>query len=300
MEEHIATMDYIAAINRLYQYSQNKRYNVSKNDFVSDDIGDVAIYINERIKTKNGLDLFSIQAVKDLHLYESFLNEIAIEYAKDRIAHRDVTDESILLKYSELVSVDSLQDKNISVSAPLKDFPKVFPLPDGELIKLCYKPLTLKYFKGQPDVLRDNYLLTCKAFIKGVEYTLVVHLTDETEKKDELSIAIVFVLSTESDEKYEDAPERAFLECIDKYGLDIEINGKSKRIFEKETIILRNPLNQDFTEYFKVLNHPSTESYLVSATIDNSNAGKIDLEFVYGVNITRYLNDLDEIIGNSN
>ena len=298
MEQFIAITDYIAAAGRLYQYSQNKRYQVTNNEFVKDDIGNVAIYINELIKTNYGLDIFSIKSIENIHEYERRLNSIVTEYTTRRISHRDVTDEAEIIRKSEMVDTNKLKNKEILVSQSFADQLSSLPLSQEELINLCYNPLRLAAFQGYSPDSRENYLLNALITIDGDTYYIFSHLTNETGRENSLSIVTVFIVSQELGVKYADNPARSFLFCLDKYGMDIEINGKTKKIFGKETVLLSKPFDGNLN-FLKVNNVDKKGKFYFSLALKVTTEKSIEMEFVYGVNMTKYLEELNKIIKKS-
>ena len=297
MEEFIAHKDYIAAASRLYQYSQNKRYHVSSNEFIKDNIGNIAIYINELIKTKHGLDIFSAKSIENIHKYETMLNNIVSKYTTRRISRRDVSDEAEIIRNSKLVDVNSLKNKTIFISESLKTFLPSFPFKPDELISQCKKPINLVLFQGFSIDSRENYLLTSSIKIGdgASTYYVLIHLSNETGKENSLSILSVFVFSQGSDAEHIENPARLFLECLDEYGLDIEINGKVKKVYGKEKILLSEPFDGNLN-FLQVRNTDQNSKYLVSFAIKITKDQSIDMEFVYGVNYTKYFEYLRDVV----
>jgi len=297
MEEYISIDDYISATGRLYQYSQNKRLHVAHNKFVNDSIGQIAIYINQVIKTRYGVDIFNDSSKEHIQKYEDMLTKTISEYTTRMISRRDVTDETEILKKSVIIDNGALENKEISVSLSLQDHIESFPLNSNELIDLCKKPTILSSFNGYSKDSRENYILISTAVLKECPYHVVIHLSNESGKNNELSISTVFLLTSNNLNKYIENPVMAFLSQLDIYGLDININEKTKKLFGKEIVELPKEFDGKLN-FVNILNVSKMDKYTLSLSLKLISNKCIEMEFVYGINYTKYLLDLKEIINN--
>ncbi len=295
MNEHFITKDYVHAASRLYQYSQNKRYNVTQNNFSNDRIGGIAKYINEEIKANSGIDVFSSNAKEDLIKYEDTLNSKISEFIKSSISSRDVIDEAEMLKKSTIVDVSIIKNKEISVSESLIKVLESSTLQSADVIKSCMRPDNLAFFKGYSKESRENYMLMTSINIRKNKYNVVAHLGNVSGKENELSVCTYFILTTETD--IINDPVRTFLFCLDKYGLDIEINGIVKKIFGNEVVQLNKTFDGSM-DFIKVKN-TNNDDFELNMTFKIIKESFIELEFVYGVNNKKYSSDLEVSLNKS-
>ncbi len=284
MGKIISPQNFISAAGRLYEYGQNRRYQVKHNTLRTDDeIGKSVLEINNKISHSIGLDIFTDINTEDLNNYLAFLNNLIIEYTGKYISKRDLGAEISTLRETEMVDLKIINERSIYISAPLAPFLPDFRFTQRELLRIAHNPSYLAYIKGYSVDSRETYISTA---IRD-EKVFLMQLSDEEGKRQKLGITAVFTFKKNSIPAI-DNPTRLFLSCLDNYGIDIEINGRVKRIFDREVVHLSSP----FKDYGQIMKVPLTkgEKTQFQAYIKlSSDRRTVELEFVYGVNWTKYL-----------
>ena len=91
-------------------------------------------------------------------------------------------------------------------------------------------------------------------------------------------------------ERYYENPVRAFLTCLNDYGVEITIDGKRKKLFNKITI----PKDRNKGEIMKGHYVEGEPMYLsVAQKIDKNHS--VYIEFAYGINVHKYSEELKKL-----
>ncbi len=295
-DEYVSVQEYISAINKLVTYSRNKRFHIKENQFKTSDTADYSLYLNDLIKQSIGIDIFSENAEERIQKYEIELNRLLSNFIARRITKRDISDEVDILRNSKFIDSKFLSKIDIHISSTVEDIVHQIPISKKELLDVVKQPISIMKYSA-PKNPHSHYLFNSFVKINEYDFNIIMHLRNENKKLNTLFVMSIFIVPNSLSEKYENNPVRLFLACLDNWGVNLQINGKIKKIFALEKITG----DEKFLEAFNFLSIaedeiPKKYNILTSVVYENKNTMLAD--FTYGVNNIKYMEDLNQLFEN--
>ena len=176
----------------------------------------------------------------------------------------------------------------------MEGFLKQVPLSSERLLNIVKQPIFIAQYDASGNY-NLHYMLNSFIKIKGNSFNIIMHLRNENKKPKRLSIMNFFIISNSLSEKYENNPVRLFLACLDNYGLNLNINGKIKKIFAFEKIVGSEESLESFN-FLSLAENKPPDSYAILTHAVYENKNTMLANFTYGVNRTKYMKYLQELL----
>jgi len=276
--------DYISAISRLFVLSSNKRHQIRdlKINF-SDNIGKLALGINNEIYKKINIDIFRSKLIAEILLYERELDCLFSNYSSANIIEdKELEDELFLLKSYIKVEKTYFSDNNLSINDKFKKDLKQ---------KISVSAPTIFAAAKNPDYLHriedsdygDNF------FASAVERNviLIYHLAINRENNKLVDIQNVLTFNISKYRNMISNPTRLFLNVLDDYGIDITINNETRRFFKYVKILKENARGD-----LSLINAENVgkDNFSMQANFMTTEYGAI-VKYAYGINSTIYMRE---------
>lgn len=261
----------------------NMRQGINEDNQVAKIYPDILEQITAEIKETHSLDISCLKNKDEMLQAEDYLGKLITSIMNNELTS-SIADETQLVKDSVDLNPDELSTTTFSIADGLQNYLKSMGISKAEYIKQWFNKLDYcRYFK----ILNsENILATKRISLGGIQKILfahiIIHVDDKREKIqfEVTNIAIVNYI------KFKDmltSPVRLFLYLLDEYGIDINYNGKIKKLFYKEEV----------TDEKSTISL-SSKSKLLSAGIQNikdKENNKNYLIFVYGFDYEKILED---------
>ena len=259
------------------------RQGINEDNQVAKIYPDILEQITAEIKETHSLDISCLKNKDEMLQAEDYLGKLITSIMNNELTS-SIADETQLVKDSVDLNPDELSTTTFSIADGLQNYLKSMGISKAEYIKQWFNKLDYcRYFK----ILNsENILATKRISLGGIQKILfahiIIHVDDKREKIqfEVTNIAIVNYI------KFKDmltSPVRLFLYLLDEYGIDINYNGKIKKLFYKEEV----------TDEKSTISL-SSKSKLLSAGIQNikdKENNKNYLIFVYGFDYEKILED---------
>jgi len=291
----------ISAYGRLLNYSSNKRYGVTNNNFGNDVISSIARDFNTEINYKFNLDVFIIDKIEDLLQYESIVNKELSEYTYQNLINNETEDQVKALNHSYSLAQEDVFSINLFFE---KD--KVM---EKELNKRgLTQSIIRSYFKNSEfvtgikfDIGRPfyNIFFTTKTINFNGKESVALIRVGYIPERNIYTFDDIFIFKDKDFIKLKASPLKLLFRAIDYFGLELNSNGEMKKfIFEQYIPTFKNPIKivngketpqtfavkLDLFEHLKVKGAPFETKF--SLVIEK---GVAKINFVYAINRDAYL-----------
>lgn len=275
--------NYLMMVLYLMNKISNMRQGINEDNQVAKIYPDILEQITDEIKKTHSLDISCLKDKDEMLQAEELLGKMVSSIINNELTP-SIADETQLVKDSVDLNPDELSTTTFSIADGLKNYLKSIGISNADYIKPWFNKLDYcRYFKILDS---ENILATKRISLNGVSKILFAHIIIHVDDKRKIvqyevtNIAIVNYI------RFEDmftSPVRLFLYLLDEYGLDINYNGKVKKLFYKEEVTDENATISW-----------SSKSKLLSAGIQNikdTKNNKNYLIFVYGFDYENILKD---------
>lgn len=275
--------NYLMMVLYLMNKISNMRQGIKEDNQVAKIDSDILEQITAKIKETHSLDISCLKNKDEMLLAEELLGKLVSSIINNKLT-TSIADETQLVKDSMDLNPNELSTTTFSIADGLKSYLKSMGISNADYIKPWFNKLDYcRYFKILDS---ENILATKRISLNGISKILFTHIIIHVDDKREIVQYEVTNIAIVNYTRFEDmftSPVRLFLYLLDEYGLDINYNGKVKKLFYKEEITDENATISW-----------SSKSKLLSAGIQNikdKENNKNYLIFVYGFDYENILED---------
>ena len=275
--------NYLMMVLYLMNKISNMRQGINEDNQVAKIYPDILEQITAEIKNTYSLDISCLKDKNEMLQAEELLGKLVSSIINNELTP-SIADETQLVKDSVDLNPDELATTTFLIADGLKSYLKSMGISNADYIKPWFNKLDYcRYFKILDS---QNILATKRISLNGVSKILFAHIIIHVDDKREIVQYEVTNLAIVNYIRFKDmftSPVRLFLYLLDEYGLDINYNGKVKKLFYKEEITDENATISW-----------SSKSKLLSAGIQNikdKENNKNYLIFVYGFDYENILED---------
>ena len=275
--------NYLMMVLYLMNKISNMRQGINEDNQVAKIYPDILEQITAEIKETHSLDISCLKDKDEMLQAEELLGKLISSIMNNELTP-SIADETQLVKDSMDLNPDELSTTTFSIADGLKSYLKSMGISNTDYIKpWFYKLDYCRYFKILDS---ENILATKRISLNGVSKILFAHIIIHVDDKREIVQYEVTNLAIVNYIRFEDmftSPVRLFLYLLDEYGLDMNYNGKVKKLFYKEEVTDENATISW-----------SSKSKLLSAGIQkirDKESNKNYLIFAYGFDYEKILED---------
>ena len=164
----------IIALNRLFEYSSNKRFQISDSNITSKNISKKAIEIKEKIKREYDIDIFSENTTSKIEKFEHILSDL-FSTNVEKLLKRNINDEAEVILNSKNINSRELHKYKIIIPNAFKEnVTKYLPVNCNMLRRLCSNPDFASCIF--PVESYNDYILTSLVEIKKIKRVIFIHL----------------------------------------------------------------------------------------------------------------------------
>lgn len=290
-------MDYtnesvINAYGYLLEYLSSRRFGIIDRDDIVNKLEqfDVADKIVSDLNLKYDINLYGIKEKSKIEKYELILNNDLVKYTKENLSYSGIDDEVKLIRNSKLVDKGFFEDKEIAIGSCFqeKKYFQALGISRNTLKKLCKEP---SYIHKINTNSLEFYKIT-KAFkYKGRQERLL--LADIFKDKGGYYIFSALISRKQNFFYFLDNPVRMFLLFLDKYGLDVQLDGYTKRYFYKFEMPINGLLSPPEPKvFYKRDSKPRSSKFFCLALNVKKWKDKFHYANVYALDLTQYRKDL--------
>ena len=261
----------------------NMRQGIKEDNQVAKIDSDILEQITAKIKETHSLDISCLKNKDEMLLAEELLGKLVSSIINNKLT-TSIADETQLVKDSMDLNPNELSTTTFSIADGLKSYLKSMGISNADYIKPWFNKLDYcRYFKILDS---ENILATKRISLNGISKILFTHIIIHVDDKREIVQDEVTNIAIVNYTRFEDmftSPVRLFLYLLDEYGLDINYNGKIKKLFYKEEVTDENATISW-----------SSKSRLLSAGIQNIKDKKNNknyMIFAYGFDYEKILKD---------
>ena len=259
------------------------RQGIKEDNQVAKIDSDILEQITAKIKETHSLDISCLKNEDEMLLAEELLGKLVSSIINNKLT-TSIADETQLVKDSMDLNPNELSTTTFSIADGLKSYLKSMGISNADYIKPWFNKLDYcRYFKILDS---ENILATKRISLNGISKILFTHIIIHVDDKREIVQDEVTNIAIVNYTRFEDmftSPVRLFLYLLDEYGLDINYNGKIKKLFYKEEVTDENATISW-----------SSKSRLLSAGIQNIKDKKNNknyMIFAYGFDYEKILKD---------
>ncbi|MDD3507416.1 MAG: hypothetical protein PHY27_03190 [Parabacteroides sp.] len=271
---------YMLMVLYLMTKFSNQRQGIeTKNSEVSIQYPIVLKNIIASINEEYHFDLNSVITDKECLMAESYLSTYLTFIVKNDVPP-SIEDERILLKESIEITKEQLVPANVVLDKYLKEIFINLNISLAAIDSWFLSPDYIRYFKIE-DI--ENIIATRIITYKGTKKILFYHMNLQKnfpyEKEYKVCTSLIFDY-----EMFEDmisSPIRFYLFVLDRFGIDMDLNGVIKKLFFDVKLPNKYSIN---------VNSKSNRLYSCWQTYKNSK-GENCLSFVYSIDVESYLHD---------
>ncbi|NOZ46371.1 MAG: hypothetical protein GXO79_06275 [Chlorobi bacterium] len=284
----------IQALLRLLDFAAIRKFNLKdKNVNFDDKIGKKALSINEKLKETKGLDIFSKKITNDeISKFEHLIGNAMSNHINKKVVLRKIDDEIKILKNAIPLDKAIYEKFNIKFSDSLnRMLEKVSTINSEILLKLVIKA---NYISKLPhEVLKHHYFTQSIVNINKKDFFLISVLSHEHNKRENLHVNELFLLNKEQYSKFDRNPIQLFLKGLDKYGIDLSINGTLSRFYYHIEV----PLNTNIqsVEFLNMQNIDRSEPFSLSMLLKKTEKS-IELQDVFATRTNLIINEFNNNI----
>lgn len=275
--------NYLMMVLYLMNKISNMRQGINEDNQVARIYPDILEQITDEIKKTYSLDISYLKDKDEMLQAEEFLGKLITSIMNDELTS-SIADETQLVKDSVDLNPDELSTTTFSIVDGLQNYLKSMGIPKAEYIKQWFNKLDYcRYFKILDS---ENILATKRISLGGVQKILFAHIiihVDDKREKIQFEVTNMAIVNYIKFKDMLTSPVRLFLYLLDEYGIDINYNGKIKKLFYKEEV----------TDEKSTISLTS-KSKLLSAGIQNikdKENNKNYLIFAYGFDYEKILED---------
>jgi hypothetical protein len=260
--------EYIDTVAALSRVVQSKRFHVAEDTI--DILGTpVALSINHEIKTQHGLDLSSIESEDSLLEYGEHLQNKLSAVVKEFYFNSSLKEEIGLVELAQEVSKEDYLKNNLDNALSegidaLKNYSKSESFVRSVIESIGVTIPSYLYSIKHPEKIHlidlrsgdypadgtKHYLVSSKLRVKNKDIFVLTDLVESIDKPLELHAWGCFFFE-ESNNRVS-SPIRMFLQGINEYGNEIDLEGVKKSFFLQKKIENENTLLQDGLSYKKL------------------------------------------------
>lgn len=281
----------IPALIRLLDFASIRRFNLKNKEVnFKDEIGKKAIEINDKIKSKHSIDIFSKKLnPEDLSKFEHLVGNAMSNHVNKNIVPRKVSDEVEILKQTEIIDPKILDQFEISFSQSVIDtVNKITKIQTTEFLESIKNPLALSHLPDKE--LGDQYFALSKISKDSEDYYFISTLRHESREIGKLSIAAFLTIPKNQYSIHKNNPTQLFLKGLDKYGIDMKINNKLSRYYKEIDIPLNTNLGS--TEFLNLQNIDASESFMLAMMVKQT-AASMNMKNVFAIKTDLLLQDIN-------
>jgi len=307
MEQLQNKIDQIKAIVRLYEFCSLKKFHLVDEISLSDHIGKLAIIINNEISANEGLNIFTAKDEKDLAKYEAYLNTYNLNFTRKYFPQSTLGDDFEFLKRVYQVSTDKLKDYRFVIDSMIKPILKDLKITMPHFDEYLYSPDYLDMFEFSHK--KRFWFITSKKILHTYkERILIIVLNSMLDKTplrgksrifttgnpipNTLAIAGVYLVKKEFYSEITNKPARLLVKIIEKYGIELNFSGKTKKLFIDEFVDIR--IHQTYEAIYEHIDSQlrmKVRDHATSGIVSGSGGIIADSVTGYLVDDTKYIND---------
>ena len=239
------------------------------------------------IKKTSNLDFYHLPKTQILE-YEDILDKLASDIINET-PNNSIQEEIELIKKSVDADITLFEDINKIIHIPfIKGILKTLSLSENQIANWLKKPDFSQLYKYENN---EIFYCTKKIRLKNKETILFYILSNrlisvEDEIMKNIRLEDIFVVSYKRFNDMLSSPIRLFLNMIDEYGVEIELNGERKKIF-LDTISDKSEKDilNEFISNSKILRAA------VSGGTQNIEGNKYLHKIVWALNYGEYITD---------
>lgn len=231
------------------------------------------------IYCKYHFDLNSVTTNDDCLKAESILSNYLSSIVKDDLSS-SIEDESMLLRESIELKKEELIPAKVILNNELKELFSKLKISKSAIESWFLTPDYIRYFKVQKN---ENILATRIIPYKSTKKVLFYHMNVQRNFSSiyEYKICTTLVFDYELFKDMISSPVRLYLFILDRYGINMNLNGEVKKLFFKvkqpsQSSIKVNSKSNNLYTCWQTFNTPQGENYL---------------SFVYSIDLESYLLD---------
>lgn len=234
------------------------------------------------VYSKYNFDLNSVITNDDCLKAESILSNYLSSIVKDDLSS-SIEDERMLLRESIELKKEELIPAKVILGSEWKELFSNLKISKSAIESWFLTPDYIRYFKVQKN---ENILATRIIPYKSTKKVLFYHMSIQRHFSDihEYKVFTTLVFDYELFKDMISSPVRFYLFILDRYGIDMNLNGEVKKLFFKvkqpsQSSIKVNSKSKKLYSCWQRFNNPQGENYL---------------SFVYSIDLESYLHDFQK------
>ncbi|MFD1873892.1 hypothetical protein [Hymenobacter bucti] len=261
--------EYIDTVAALSRFVQSKRFHVNE-DVIDILESPVALSINDEIKMQYGLDLASIESEDRLLEYGEHLQNKLIAVIKESYFNSSLKEEIELIETAQEVSKEDYLKNNLDNALKnegidaFRSYSKANNFVRAVIDSIGVTVPSYLYSIKHPEKIHlidlrsgsypadgvKHYLVSSKLRVKNKDIFVLTDLVESTDKPLELHAWGCFFF--EQSNKRVSSPIRMFLQGVNEYGNEINLEGVKKSFFLQRKVENESTLLQDGLTYKKL------------------------------------------------
>lgn len=281
----------IQALLRLLDYAAIRKFNLKdKHVNFDDEIGKKALSINNQLKETKGFDIFNERITKDeIVRFEHLVGNAMSNHINKKVVLRKVDDEIKILKNAIPFEPEIYKNFKFKISDSLsKTLEKVTTVDSEILLKSVIEASCISNLPHE--ALKDHYFTQSIVNISKKDFFLISVLSHEHDNKDNLLVNDLFILNQEQYSKFNGNPIQLFLKGLDKYGVDLSINGTLSRFYYNIEVPLKTNIKS--VEFLNMQNIDKSEPFSLSMLLKKTTKS-IELQDVFATRTNLIINEFN-------
>ena len=267
---------YMFAILYLMTKFANQRQGIQEDTDLtvqcSSALEDVVLFVNRNY----GFDLSSVNTQEECLKAESILGEY-LSYIMEEDVPSSIEDENMLLKESIELKKEDLTSAKIKLNDHVKDLLSNLKISKSAIASWFLTPDYIRYF----NIDNNENIIATKVISNGNSRKILLYHMRAIRyfsTIEEYDVLMALIFDYKMFEDMLSSPIRLYLFALDRFGIDIDLNGTIKRLFFKTKRILETSIKVESKSKMLFTNWQNTDS----------KQGRY-LSFLYGIDLASYL-----------